>query len=160
MDGAASPGCTHALSIGSSQQPVVVMLTSLALVLALGAHPPAVPVAIEPDTIRADTEIRQVVLRHTSDVRRCYEREGLRRNPALTGVLEIRMTILPTGRVDEVALAATDMDGRGTTEVVRCIARAARHWRFDRGAYSVETIVLPFSLAPEPAEASAARRLV
>lgn len=160
MDGAASPGCTHALSIGSSQQPVVVMFTSLALVLALGAAPLETHVALAGDTVRADTEIRQVILRHTSDVRRCYEREGLRRNPRLTGQVEIRMTILPTGRVDDVTLAATDMNGRGTTEVVRCIARAARHWRFDRGAYSVETIVLPFSLTPEPARAAAARRLV
>ena len=125
------------------------MLTSLALVLALGTVPAAPEAG---DTIRADTEIRQVVLRNAADVRRCYEREGLRRNPGLTGLIEIRMTILPTGRVDDVALATSDMNGRGVEEVVRCIASVARHWRFDRGAYPVETIVLPFSLSPAPAE--------
>ena len=129
------------------------MLSSLALVLALGTTPPplvAGPSA--PDTIRADTEIRQVVLRNAGDVRRCYEREGLRRNPDLTGLIEIRMTILPTGRVDEVVLAASSMSGRGVDEVVRCIAKVARHWRFERGAYSVETVVLPFALTPAAAD--------
>lgn len=123
------------------------MLSSLALVLAL-----SVPKATVPDTIRADIEIRQVVLRHASDIRRCYEREGLQRNPELTGVIEIRMTILPTGRVNEVALAASSMNGQGVDEVVRCIAKVARHWRFDRGAYPVETILLPFRLAPAESE--------
>ena len=133
------------------------MLSSLALVLALGSTPPAgAAVLALPDTIRADTEIRQVVLRNAADVRRCYEREGLRRNPELTGLIEIRMTILPTGRVDEVALATSSMSGRGVDEVVRCIASVARHWRFERGAYSVETIVLPFSLTPAAAEPRAA----
>lgn len=122
------------------------MLSSLALVLALGA--PAASAPALPDTVRAETEIRQVVLRNASDVRRCYEREGLRRNPELTGLIEIRMTILPTGRVDEVVLATSSMRGQGVDEVVRCIASVARHWRFDRGAYPVETIVLPFRLAP------------
>ena len=129
------------------------MLSSLALVLALGTTPPSLvagPAA--PDTIRADTEIRQVVLRNAGDVRRCYEREGLRRNPDLTGLVEIRMTILPTGRVDEVVLATSSMTGQGVDEVVRCIAKVARHWRFERGAYSVETVVLPFTLTPAAAD--------
>src|SRR5687768_12083091 len=133
------------------------MLSSLALVLALGSSPAAgAPALAAPDTIRAETEIRQVVLRNSADVRRCYEREGLRRNPELTGSIEIRMTILPTGRVDEVALARSSMSGRGVDEVVRCIASVARHWRFERGAYSVETIVLPFTLTPAAAEPRAA----
>ena len=129
------------------------MLTSLALALALGSALPApLPASPSADTIRTDTEIRQVVLRNASDVRRCYEREGLRRNPDLTGLLEIRITILPTGRVDDVGLATSSMSGRGVDEVVRCIARVARHWRFERGAFSVETIVLPFSLTPAASE--------
>ncbi len=129
------------------------MLHSLALALALGTTPPpAIPAPMPADTIRTETEIRQVVLRNAADVRRCYEREGLRRNPDLTGLLEIRITILPTGRVEDVALATSSMSGRGVDEVVRCIARVARHWRFERGAYSVETIVLPFSLTPAAAE--------
>jgi hypothetical protein len=133
------------------------MLFSLALVLALGSSSAAgTPALAVPDTIRADTEIRQVVLRNSADVRRCYEREGLRRNPDLTGLIEIRMTILPTGRVDEVALAKSNMSGRGVDEVVRCIASVARHWRFERGAYSVETVVLPFTLTPAAAEPRAA----
>lgn len=128
------------------------MLSSLVLVLALGVSPQS----FERDTVRADAEIRQVVLRHAADIRRCYESEGLRRNPALTGHLELEVTILPTGRVDGVALAASSMSGSGATEVARCIKTAARHWRFDRGAYPVETIVLPLRLTPDQAEERAA----
>jgi hypothetical protein len=129
------------------------MLSSLALALTLGSTPLAAhPVSASADTIRTEQEIRQVVLRNAADVRRCYEIEGLRRNPELTGLLEIRITILPTGRVDDVALATSSMSGRGVEEVVRCIARVARHWRFERGAFSVESIVLPFTLTPAAAE--------
>ena len=124
------------------------MLTSLALALVLGTA----PVSSASDTLRADTEIRQVVLRHAADVRRCYEREGLRRNPELSGLIEIQITILPTGRVNDVSLARSSISGRGVDEVVRCISSAARHWRFDRGAYPVETIVFPFQLAPVKAQ--------
>ena len=117
------------------------------LALALLAPPPA-PV----DSVRPETDVREVVLRHTGDVRRCYENEGLRRNPDLAGTVEIALTILPTGKVNEARLEGSDMDGPGTHEVARCIAIVARNWRFDRGAYLVQTIVLPFSFRPGRSE--------
>jgi hypothetical protein len=121
------------------------MLHALALALLLDAAPqPATA-----DSIRADAEIRQTILRHAADVRGCYEREGLRRDPSLKGTLEVEVTVLPTGVVDSVTVGALIMAGNGQREVAVCIATIARHWRFERGPYTVETIVLPFTLVPE-----------
>jgi hypothetical protein len=130
------------------------MLHALALVLLLDAAPaPAAP----PDSVRADAEIRQTILRHAADVRGCYEREGLRRDPSLRGTLEVEVTVLPTGVVDSVSVGSLVMAGNGQREVASCIATIARHWRFERGPYAVETIVLPFALVPErPKDAVAA----
>jgi hypothetical protein len=129
------------------------MLHALALVLLLDAAPPP---ALG-DSIRADAEIRQTILRHAADVRGCYEREGLRRDPSLTGTLEVEVTVLPTGVVDSVTVGRLIMAGNGQREVASCIATIARHWRFERGPYTVETIVLPFTLVPErPRDAVAA----
>ena len=121
------------------------MLHALALVLLLDVTP--APAA--PDSVRADSEIRQTILRHARDVRGCYEREGLRRDPSLVGTLEVEVTVLPTGVVDSVAVNAMVMAGNGQREVASCIATVARHWRFERGPYAVETLVLPFALVPE-----------
>jgi hypothetical protein len=130
------------------------MLHALALVLLLDAAPASVATT---DSVRADAEIRQTILRHAADVRGCYEREGLRRDPSLRGTLEVEVTVLPTGVVDSVAIGSLVMAGNGQREVAACIATIARHWRFERGPYVVETIVLPFALVPErPKDAVAA----
>jgi outer membrane biosynthesis protein TonB len=121
------------------------MITKLALLLTL-----ATPEKATTDSIRADREIRLVALRHVADVRRCYEREGLTRDPRLSGTLDVTVTVLATGVVSEVAVTAADMRGIGAREVSRCLTTAMRNWRFDRGPYEVETIVFPFSFQPEP----------
>ena len=74
------------------------MSFSLALVLSLVALPHG---GVQPDSIRSDADIRSAVLRHAPAVRRCYEVEGLGRNPALAGSVEIMVTILPTGAVTD-----------------------------------------------------------
>src|SRR5687768_4876972 len=130
------------------------MLHTLALALLLDASPAPAAAA---DSVRADAEIRQTILRHAADVRGCYEREGLRRDPSLRGTLEVEVTVLQTGVVDSVAVGSLVMAGNGQREVASCIATIARHWRFERGPYAVETIVLPFALVPErPKDAVAA----
>lgn len=122
------------------------MLSALAFVLALRT---ALPAPAATDSLRADAELRQTVLRHASDVRSCYEREGLKRNPTLRGSLEVELTILPTGTVQKVGIAGLSLDGEGTREVSACIRTVARNWRFERGPFQVETIVFPFRLVPD-----------
>ena len=120
------------------------MIHPLLLALAIVA-PPAGAV----DSMRADQDVREAVLRNSADVRRCYEREGLTRDPSLRGTVEVELTILPTGLVERVGVDASALKGQvGGTEIGACIATAARNWRFERGPYGVETVVFPFALAP------------
>ena len=124
------------------------MLNVLALALTLHAAAPR-PALAAGDSLRTDDEVRQTVLRHASDVRGCYEREGLKRNPGLRGSVEVELTILPTGTVSKVDLTGLSLSGDGTREVSSCILTVARNWRFERGPFVVETIVFPFRLVPD-----------
>src|SRR5687768_12332023 len=90
---------------------------------------PALPAPA--DTIRTDAEIRAAVLRHSDDVRKCYENEGLKRNPRLEGLLEVEVTILPTGLVEHATATIPSLKGEGAKEVAKCLAVAAKNWRFD-----------------------------
>jgi hypothetical protein len=120
------------------------MLAPLLLALALSASPGRVSA----DSVRSDRDIRLAALRHVADVKRCYEREGLARNPGLTGTLDVTVTVLATGVVSDASVATTDMRGFGAREVAACLTTAIRNWRFDRGPYVVETIVFPFRFSP------------
>ena len=119
------------------------MSYSLALVLSLVALPHR---DVQPDSIRSDADIRSAVMRHAPAVRKCYEVEGLGRNPSLAGSVEITVTILPTGGVTDVAVGTDKFKGVGEKEVATCLAGVARSWKFERGPYIVETIILPFDL--------------
>ena len=133
------------------------MTYTLALLVSLWSAPlPAAP-ATAADSVRPDSEIRLVVLRHATSVRRCYESEGLRRDPRLNGFVDLVITIQPTGVVSAVAVKTDSLAGTGGDDVGRCLATIARHWRFDRGPYAVETVVFPFVLMPD---GSAARRAI
>jgi outer membrane biosynthesis protein TonB len=118
------------------------MVSLVALLTVLASASPS-------DSVRSDNDIREVVLRHAAVVRGCYETEGLRRNSALSGTIEVELRILPVGRVDSVLVVRSELTGPGTREVTDCITRVARNWRFERGPFGVEEIVLPFILKPE-----------
>ena len=120
------------------------MLSQIALLLTISAAGPT-----PADSIRADRDIRMVALRNVADVRRCYEREGLTRDPHLSGTLDVTVTVQATGVVSGAAITAHAMHGLGAREVAACLTTAIRNWRFDRGPYVVETIVFPFSFKPE-----------
>lgn len=119
-------------------------MVSLVALLTVLASAPA-----PSDSARSDDDIRAVVLRHAVAVRSCYETQGLRRNSALTGTIEVELRILPVGRVDSVVIVRSDLSGPGTREVTSCITSIARNWRFERGPFGVEEIVLPFILKPD-----------
>ena len=136
------------------------MSYSLALMLSLIGLP-ASNLPAPADSIRTDADIRAAVLRHAPAVRKCYEIEGLGRNPSLTGSVEITVTILPTGVVSDVEVSTVGLRGIGETEVAKCLAGVARAWKFDRGPYIVETVVLPFDLvrhAPSNRKATPGKR--
>lgn len=118
----------------------MLLATLTALSIAVGAS------SMPADSTRPDADIRDVALRHAAQVRRCYETEGLRVNPSLSGTVEVELTVLSTGRVDSVAVSSSELQGDGKKEVEACIVAVTRQWRFDRGPYATEIIVYPFAL--------------
>src|SRR5690242_7708796 len=118
-----------------------------ALAFAASAHGVS-PDSVRSDSVRSDRDIRLAALRHVADVRRCYEHEGLTRDPQLAGSLDVTVTVLPTGEVSDARIAADAMRGFGAREGASCLTTAIRNWRFDRGAYVAETIVFPFKFSP------------
>ena len=128
------------------------MAYSIALALSIATALTPQQDSVRDDSARTDPEIRMAVLRNATDVRRCYEREGLRRDPSMRGLVELAVTILPTGSVERVAVRNSDLTGPATRDVTRCMAVAARTWRFERGPFAVTTVVLPFLLVPESSD--------
>jgi len=100
-----------------------------------------------PDSVFKRLVESLAALRHVADVKRCYEKEGLARNPSLTGTVDVTLTVLATGVVSD-ASTSSDMHGPGAREVAKCLATVVRNWRFERGPFVVETIVYPFRFSP------------
>jgi TonB family protein len=98
------------------------------------------------DSVRPDSDIRLVALRHSTEIQRCYETEGLRVNPGLSGTIEVELTVTPSGRVEDAAVSSSGLSGAGQREVESCITTTVRNWRFERGPFAPETIVYPFNL--------------
>lgn len=124
------------------------MVYSLLLAFALGASAPGNATT---DSLRPDTDVRQVALHHVAEIQQCYQARGLPMNPLLSGTIEVELTVSPTGRVDSAAVSASDLRGAGKREVEECVTTMVRNWRFDRGPYGTETIVYPFNLVPDDA---------
>jgi len=123
------------------------MLHSLILSLALASR---VSLMSQPDSVRPDNDIRLVALRHSGEIQRCYETEGLRVNPGLTGMIEVELTVSPSGRVEDAEVSASGLNGAGRQQVESCITSTMRNWRFEKGPFAPETIVYPFNLVRAP----------
>jgi len=120
------------------------MLHTLFLSFALASRMSLMPQ--QPDSVRPDTDVRLVALRHATEIQRCYETEGLRVNPGLGGMIEVEVTVGPSGRVEDAAVSASALSGIGHHEVETCITTSVRNWRFEKGPFATETIVYPFNL--------------
>jgi outer membrane biosynthesis protein TonB len=77
---------------------------------------------------------------------KCYETEGLRINPGLGGIVEVEVTVAPSGHVEDAEVSASALSGAGQKEVESCITTSVRNWRFEKGPFAIETIVYPFNL--------------
>ena len=111
------------------------------------ATPPAQPVAVD-STYRDSTEVADVARRYAGTVKNCYEQEGLKLDPTLRGLLQLDLTVLPTGAVQAATATAINVTGAGMPAVATCVAAAAREWRFSEGAAGTERLLLDFDLLP------------
>jgi TonB family protein len=122
------------------------MLHSLILSLVLASRISLMP---QPDSVRPDNDIRLVALRHSGEIQRCYETEGLRVNPGLSGMIEVEVTVAPSGRVEDAEISSSALNGAGRQQVESCITSTMKNWRFEKGPFAPETIVYPFNLVRE-----------
>ena len=110
------------------------------------------------DSVRPDDDVRQVALRHATEIRQCYETHGLKVNPSLSGTIEVELIVLPTGRVDSATVSASQLVGPGKHEVESCVVANVRNWRYERGPFVKESIVYPFQFVRERAAAVSTSR--
>ncbi|MEM7158587.1 MAG: AgmX/PglI C-terminal domain-containing protein [Myxococcota bacterium] len=89
--------------------------------------------------------IRRIVRAHAAEVRHCYEK-GLVKEPKLSGKVQVKFTINQRGGVDKSDVKTTTL---GDPAVGKCIARAAKRWKFPkpRGG-GIVIVTMPFTLAP------------
>jgi hypothetical protein len=113
---------------------------------------------VKGDSVRPDGDVRQVALRHATEIRQCYETHGLKVNPSLSGTIEVELIVLPTGRVDSAAVSTSQLMGPGKQEVESCVVANVRNWRYERGPFAKESIVYPFQFVRERATAVSASR--
>ena len=105
--------------------------------------------AVAPEAaFRDSTEVTAVARRYAGTVKNCYEQQGLKLDPALRGLLQLELTVLPTGIVEAAAATSSNATGTGMPEVAVCVSTAAREWRFSEGAGGTERLVLEFDLVP------------
>ena len=86
------------------------------------------------------------ILRHSAEVRRCYETHGLASNPALTGKVIFRWLISETGRV---AWSGVQESSLGSEAVEACMGNSICAWTFPPSPGGGPTIVnFPFAFMP------------
>jgi hypothetical protein len=64
-------------------------------------------------------------------------------------MIEVEVTVLPSGRVQSASVASSALQGLGRDEVEACITTVVKNWRFEKGPFATETIVYPFNLVRE-----------
>lgn len=133
------------------------MLHTLLLSLAVASRMSFTSPVVEPDSVRPDVDVRLVALRHAGEIQRCYEAEGLRVNPGLGGMIEVEVTVGPSGRVEDASVSSSNLSGIGHQEVETCITTSVRNWRFEKGPFAIEQIVFPFNLVRDRAAMSNTR---
>lgn len=79
---------------------------------------------------------------HRGAVTRCYER-SLRAGEQLSGKLEVKITVLPTGVVSDTEVTSKP---HASSELARCVQSTIGRWRFPPFAGKVSSVTIPFFL--------------
>jgi hypothetical protein len=114
----------------------------------IAMHAVVPPAPARDSSSRDPAELDAVARRYAASVRNCYQEQGLKEDPALSGLLRVEVMVLPTGGVQAAAATATRVSGTGMPAVASCVSTAARAWRFRQGAPRTERVVLEYDLLP------------
>jgi hypothetical protein len=130
----------------------IILCAALGTVPAASAQSPTDTTVVASDSARSESEFKAASARYSPVVRGCYEREGLRADPALSATVEVGVTVAPTGTVRDISVDTLEVKGVGMANVARCVSQAAATWKFQPGAYAEERAILTFKLlAPRSA---------
>lgn len=106
-------------------------------------------ISVNPQGTLSPEDVHREILRNKDRHMRCYA-GAARRNPDLTGMVEVHFTIHPNGFVEKAtALKSTFEDER----VGECVAATTLHWDFkDKGLMTRVDVVYPFVFSPPKEE--------
>lgn len=99
-----------------------------------------------PSRPRPAGQIEDAARRFAPAVRHCYQEEGLKQDPALSGDLRVSMTVEAGGDVRTARVTVTGARGVGMRAVVSCVTAAAGSWHFAPGPFREERVRLSFRL--------------
>jgi hypothetical protein len=108
----------------------------------------APPAAISVEPLKPSRNIDELgtyVRSRESQLRFCYQENGLKVNPNLAGSITVAIDIAEGGAVRGANVTRRTWSGAGASESEACIVRAIRGWRFPSSAAGQGTYAFPFS---------------
>ena len=103
------------------------------------------PINVDPLTpSRNVDELGTYVRSRESQLRFCYQENGLKVNPNLAGSITVAIDIAGSGSVQGVQITRRTWSGAGASESEGCILRTIRGWRFPSSDRATGTYSFPF----------------
>ena len=90
-------------------------------------------------------ELGTYVRSRESQLRFCYQENGLKVNPGLAGSITVAIDIASSGSVQGARVTRRTWSGAGSSESEACILRTIRGWRFPSSSRASGTYSFPFS---------------
>ncbi len=90
-------------------------------------------------------ELGTYVRSRESQLRFCYQENGLKVNPGLAGSITVAIDIASSGSVQGAQVTRRTWSGAGASESEGCILRTIRGWRFPSSSRATGTYSFPFS---------------
>jgi hypothetical protein len=104
---------------------------------------PVEPLSAPGDAAAVGTFVRG----NESQLRFCYEENGLAANPRLAGSVTIAITVAANGAVTAANVTKRSWSGAGAAESEACIVRAIRGWRLPASGGGSSTYAFPFNFS-------------
>jgi hypothetical protein len=82
---------------------------------------------------RNTDELGTFVRSRESQLRFCYQEQGLKQNPSLAGSITTNITLTESGSVTGVNISNRSWSGAGASDAEACIRNRIRSWRFPSG---------------------------
>jgi TonB family protein len=107
-----------------------------------------------PDVVRAEglggarrdvSDLGTFVRSRESQLRHCYQENGLKVNPNLAGTVTVAITLTGAGNVTGARVTNRTWSGPGASQAESCILARIRSWRFPSSEAGGGTFSFPFN---------------